>query len=185
MNRRCLTLGGALLVGLLALALPLVAAAANPTVMVHDAGSLGQILTDPQGKTLYRYTKDTANVSNCYNGCATAWPPYTTTDTPALPDGVGGTLTLTTRTDGSKQVTYNGAPLYYYAKDAKAGDTTGQNVGQVWFVVAPLSSAQAPPNAGAGGAATSTLPWLTALAGGLGALALAVVGATAMRRRRD
>ncbi|HET8631367.1 MAG TPA: hypothetical protein VFL91_28430 [Thermomicrobiales bacterium] len=185
MIRRWLVLGGATLAGLLAFALPLVAVAANPTVMVHDAGSLGQILTDPQGKTLYRYTRDTPNVSNCYDQCATAWPPYTTTDSPTLPDGVGGNLTLTTRKDGSKQVTYNGTPLYYYAKDTKAGDTTGQNVGQVWFVVAPLSSAQAVPNTGAGGTADTAMPLLPLLAGALGALLLALGGATAMRLHRQ
>jgi predicted lipoprotein with Yx(FWY)xxD motif len=51
--------------------------------------------------------------------------------------GVGGVLGTIARTDGALQVTYNGAPLYYWKNDTKSGDTTGQNVGGVWFVVKP------------------------------------------------
>ncbi len=107
---------------------------ANVTLGKSDA--LGSFLTDGAGRTLYLYTKDEANLSNCYNQCAVNWPPLLTSDKPTAGDGVVATLLGTTqRTDGATQVTYNGWPLYYYAKDAKAGDTTGQNVGKVWFVV--------------------------------------------------
>lgn len=111
-----------------------------PTVKVTKDSKLGEILTDVKGMTLYRYTKDTGSTSNCYNACATNWPPLlVSSGEPVAPDGLAGKLGTTTRKDGSKQVTYNGVPLYYFAADKKPGDTTGQNVGKVWFVV-PESS---------------------------------------------
>jgi plastocyanin len=88
--------------------------------------------------TLYLYTNDTKNTSTCYDKCATAWPPLLTSGAPAVGAGADASLLgTTTRTDGKMQVTYNGWPLYYWFKDQKAGDTTGQLVGGVWFVVSP------------------------------------------------
>lgn len=135
-----------------------VAAAAQPTVSVVQDAKLGPILVGPNGMTLYLYMKDTANVSNCSGGCAAAWPPLTVTGTPTAGTGVAGTLGTTKRADGSMQVTYDGWPLYYYAADTKAGDTTGQGVGSVWYVVAPT---QAAAPGGASGA-ESTAPSSTA-----------------------
>ena len=87
--------------------------------------TLGSFLVDDKGMTLYLYTKDTPNTSNCYDKCATAWPPLLTTGTPVAGDGVDASMFgTTTRKDGSTQVTYNGWPLYYYAKDKAAGDVT-------------------------------------------------------------
>jgi predicted lipoprotein with Yx(FWY)xxD motif len=108
-----------------------------PSVNVRASGDLGNIIVDAKGMTLYMYTKDDPGVSNCYDACATAWPPLLTTADPSGPDAVLGGLGTTPRTDGGVQVTYNGMPLYYWAKDQKPGDTTGQNVGGVWFVVNP------------------------------------------------
>lgn len=108
-----------------------------PSVNVRSSGDLGTILVDAQGMTLYMYTRDDPSVSNCYDQCATAWPPLLTNSDPTGPDAVIGGLGTTPRTDGGVQVTYNGMPLYYWAKDQKPGDTTGQNVGGVWFVVNP------------------------------------------------
>jgi predicted lipoprotein with Yx(FWY)xxD motif len=102
-----------------------------------DGGDLGTILTDARGMTLYLFTKDEPNVSNCYDQCATNWPPLVTDGSPTGPDVVAGGLGTTERTDGSMQVTYNGQPLYYWINDHKPGDTTGQNVGGVWFIVNP------------------------------------------------
>jgi predicted lipoprotein with Yx(FWY)xxD motif len=99
--------------------------------------SLGNILADGDGKILYMYTKDTKDTSACYDACATNWPPLFAEKVDAK-DGVDAKLIGSTkRTDGKMQVTYNGMPLYYWVKDQKPGDTTGQNVGGVWFVVAP------------------------------------------------
>jgi predicted lipoprotein with Yx(FWY)xxD motif len=107
------------------------------TVNVRSSGDLGDILVDPRGMTLYMYTKDEPSVSNCYDQCAAAWPPLMTDAAPTGPDAVAAGLGTTTRTDGGLQVTYDGMPLYYWEKDQKPGDTTGQNVGGVWFVVNP------------------------------------------------
>jgi predicted lipoprotein with Yx(FWY)xxD motif len=76
-------------------------------------------------------------VSTCNGGCASAWPPFSATTAPAAPAGASGKVTITTRADGSKQVAYNGAPLYTFAGDQKAGDANGQGSGGNWFVAAP------------------------------------------------
>lgn len=107
----------------------------EPTVAVADS-SLGKILIAATNKmTLYTYTKDTADTSNCYDACATAWPPFMIAGEPVAAAGMTGKLALTTRKDGQKQLTHNGKPLYFYNKDTKPGDTVGQNVGTVWFVI--------------------------------------------------
>jgi predicted lipoprotein with Yx(FWY)xxD motif len=106
-------------------------------VATRDAPDLGTFLTDQAGRTLYMYTRDDIGLSNCYDACAAAWPPLLTDADPSGPDGIAAGLGTTQRTDGSVQVTYNGMPLYYWSKDQKPGDTTGQNVGGVWFVVNP------------------------------------------------
>ena len=108
------------------------------TVSVGKNDSLGSFLVDDKGMTLYLFTKDTANTSNCYDKCATAWPPLLTTGKPVGDSGVDASkLGTTTRKDGSIQVTYNGWPLYFYEKDKAAGDVVGQDVGNVWFVISP------------------------------------------------
>jgi predicted lipoprotein with Yx(FWY)xxD motif len=106
------------------------------TVSVGKTDALGSFLVDDKGMTLYLFTKDTPNTSNCYDKCAASWPPLVTTGNPVAGDGVDASkLSTTMRTDGTVQVTYNGWPLYYYAKDKAAGDVTGQTVGDVWFVI--------------------------------------------------
>jgi predicted lipoprotein with Yx(FWY)xxD motif len=112
------------------------AAAGGATVSLVENATLGSFLVDDKGMTLYLFTKDTPNTSNCYEKCAIAWPPLLTTGDPVADDGVDAALLGTTnRTDGTIQVTYNGWPLYYYEKDKVPGDVTGQDVGGVWFVV--------------------------------------------------
>ena len=111
------------------------------TVRVSSNQELGQFLVDSKGMTLYMFTNDTEGVSNCSGQCATNWPPLTV----AIPDlvgggpGVSGELGTIERADGTHQVTYNGMPLYYWKDDAAPGDTLGQGVGDVWFVVPPAA----------------------------------------------
>jgi predicted lipoprotein with Yx(FWY)xxD motif len=155
------------------------AAAADPTVLVSSNPQLGSFLTDAKGMTLYLYMKDTPNTSTCYDQCAVSWPPLYDNGNLTLPAGAGGTLGTTTRTDGKKQVTYNGTPLYYWAKDTKPGDTTGQGVGGVWFVLAPTPLST--PRAGGGGMA-DTQPNLLPIAL-LGGGCLLVLGLAGARRR--
>ncbi len=107
-------------------------------VAVASDAKLGSLLVDGKGMTLYLYTKDTPNTSTCYGKCATAWPPLLTSGAPVGGTGLDASkFGTTTRTDGTVQATYNGWPLYYFAKDKQPGDVTGQNVGTVWFVIAP------------------------------------------------
>jgi predicted lipoprotein with Yx(FWY)xxD motif len=113
------------------------ALAATTTVGTHDDARLGTILVDGKGMTLYLFTKDEKGKSTCYDTCAANWPPLTAEEPLTLPDGVEGTLSLIDRTDGTKQVAYNDIPLYLWVKDTKPGDTTGQDVGEVWYVVHP------------------------------------------------
>jgi predicted lipoprotein with Yx(FWY)xxD motif len=105
-------------------------------------GSAGIWLTDASGRTLYLYTPDKGTTSTCYDTCAAAWPPLTTTGAVT----VTGQFTsqkyvgTTTRTDGTKQVTYGGHPLYYYTGDKAPGQTTGQAVAGVWFLIGPVGN---------------------------------------------
>jgi predicted lipoprotein with Yx(FWY)xxD motif len=99
--------------------------------------------------TLYIFTNDTEGVSNCSGDCATNWPPLVVTDDDeiAAGDGVTGELDTIERDDGSLQVTYDGAPLYYFAGDSAAGDSNGEGVGGVWFIASPDGAAAAATNA--------------------------------------
>jgi len=87
-----------------------------------------EVLTDANGMTLYTFDKDTAGVSNCYDQCASNWPPLFAEDGAAP----AGEFTLVERTDGTKMWAYKGMPLYLWVKDTKPGDTTGDKVGGVW-----------------------------------------------------
>ncbi|MET3899951.1 putative lipoprotein with Yx(FWY)xxD motif [Devosia sp. UYZn731] len=86
------------------------------------------VLTDAKGMTLYTFDKDTAGVTNCYDDCATKWPPAMA----AADAKADGDFTLVDRKDGSKMWAHKGMPLYLWFKDTKAGDTTGDGVGGVW-----------------------------------------------------
>jgi len=131
-------------------------AAAGLTLGSTNDTTLGAYLTGLNGMTLYLYTKDTPDVSVCTGACATAWPPLTVAAGTTItgPTGATAAFALITRADGTMQVTYSHWPLYYYAKDAKAGDVTGQNVGKVWFVM-PVSGQFTAPAPAASPSATS------------------------------
>jgi predicted lipoprotein with Yx(FWY)xxD motif len=120
-------------------AAPTAAAAAGATVMISHDAKMGDFLVDSKGMTLYIFTKDTMNVSNCLGGCLKAWPPLVASGDLVAGPGVTGKLGSITRADGTKQVTYNGMPLYYWASDAKPGDMTGQGVAGVWFMMSPTA----------------------------------------------
>ncbi len=112
--------------------------ASEAEINVVDDPTLGKILVGANGMTLYMFTKDTADTSNCNADCLAKWPPLVTEGSPKLGAGVDASLVGSADLpDGSKIVTYNHMPLYYWVNDAKAGDTTGQGVGSVWFVVSP------------------------------------------------
>ena len=108
-------------------------AASGVTVAVASS-RLGDILVDGDGRTLYAFTKDKGDQSACGGGCATNWPALTGPATAGT--GVQASMLSTSlQADGKSQVTYGGKPLYYFAGDAKPGDTNGQGVGDVWFAL--------------------------------------------------
>ena len=132
------------------------AGAAGLTLASTNDPTLGAYLTGLNGMTLYLYTKDTPDVSVCTGTCATTWPPLTVASGATItgPSGATASFATITRADGTMQVTYNHWPLHYYAKDAKAGDTTGQNVGKIWFVM-PLNGQFSAPAPAASPSASS------------------------------
>lgn len=113
-------------------------AAAGPDLKVADS-SAGRIVVDGKGMSVYYYTKDVkdSGTSTCTGGCITAWPPVLAAADKPTVDGVTGTVGTIATPEGKKQLTVNGMPVYYYAKDAAAGDIRGQGVGSVWYLVAP------------------------------------------------
>ena len=137
------------------------APAAALGVTVAQDPKLGAHLAGADGRSLYLLTADSMNTATCTGSCATAWPPFEVSPGGgvAAGDGVTGTLaTITRADDGKSQVTYNGIPLYYFAKDAKAGDVNGQGVKGVWFLAAPASTAQGGPITGGVGQAAAPAP---------------------------
>ena len=107
------------------------------TATATVAGASKTILTDSKGMTLYYFTPDKGGKVTCTGGCLAVWPALIS-DSPTAGSGVTGTLTTVANPDGKGlQVVYNSWPLYYYVKDTKPGDTTGENVGAKWFVVPP------------------------------------------------
>ena len=111
------------------------------TVITTQAGSAGAFLTTASGRTVYLWAKDGMNMSDCSGACASAWPPVPATGTlTAAGSAKASDLGTITRSDGTKQVTYDGHPLYYFVGDSAAGQTNGQgsdNFGAKWWLVAP------------------------------------------------
>jgi len=128
-------------------------AASGATVNMAQT-SLGAVLVDGQGRTLYHLTKESATNIICTGQCASTWPPLMVPSgqQPQKGAGVTGTFTVVMRPDGSAQAAVNGYPLYTYSGDTKAGDTHGQGVGGVWFA---LSASGASVGAGSAPAATT------------------------------
>ena len=121
-------------------------AAASAVTIKTAHSSLGTVLTDGKGITVYLFEKDTGTKPTCYGPCAQAWPPVLAHGTPvAGPGAKAGLLGTTKRTDGTLQVTYAGHPLYYFTGSTKPGQVNGQGVdgfGAHWDAVRP-SGAQA------------------------------------------
>jgi predicted lipoprotein with Yx(FWY)xxD motif len=140
----------------------LVMSAKAPALRVRTT-SLGKVLVDSAGRTLYAFGHDRKNVSRCSGACATNWPPATAPSKPAVGAGVSkGKLKFITRSDGSRQLSYNGHPLYRFIGDHKKGDVNGQGInafGGIWHVVAPSGKViTASAGSGSQGGATTTSP---------------------------
>jgi predicted lipoprotein with Yx(FWY)xxD motif len=116
-------------------------ASTTGTVITTDAGSTGAFLTNGSGRTVYLWAKDGTNMSACSGACAAAWPPVPATGKLTAAGGAKASdLGTITRSDGTKQATYDGHPLYYFAGDSAAGQANGQgsdSFGAKWWLVAP------------------------------------------------
>ncbi|MGW4336887.1 COG4315 family predicted lipoprotein [Rhodococcus koreensis] len=116
-------------------AAPATGASDAATTLGTRETALGTVLTDGDGFTLYRFDEDTADLVRCVGPCAEIWPPTPGTPLPH-PDAVlPGTVGTTTRPDGVEQATYDGHPLYRFAKDSAPGLTSGDGVKGTWHVV--------------------------------------------------
>lgn len=118
--------------GLAALMLVALPAMAETGIKTAETG-LGPVLTDAAGMTLYIFDADKDGMSSCYDACATNWPPLLA----AADAAAEGDYGLTDRTDGTKQWTYKGMPLYTWIKDTAPGETTGDGVKDVWHAAKP------------------------------------------------
>ena len=121
-------------------ATPTSIATTGTTVVNTATTSLGSVLVDTSGLTLYGLTKDTNGTSTCVDACATTWPPLVV-DGSSLPTGLDpGVFSVIARPDGSHQLKAGKWPLYRFAGDAAAGDTNGEGSGGVWFAVTPTGA---------------------------------------------
>jgi predicted lipoprotein with Yx(FWY)xxD motif len=107
--------------------------ATTDTVVVTEHPELGSILTDAEGLTLYTFDNDDPTAGTCGTGVSATWPALTAEGTPA--GDVPGELAVAECDDGTTQVTYDGAPLYYFSGDSAAGDANGDGVAGLWHVV--------------------------------------------------
>jgi predicted lipoprotein with Yx(FWY)xxD motif len=124
---------------------------------------LGDVLVNADGMTLYVFTNDTEGVSTCTGDCAGTWPALTV-DSADLPEGLdAGIYSVATNEDGTFQLAANDQPLYTFSGDTAAGDTNGQGIGGIWFVVGPDGQMIQDAAGGAGGGAgATTMPPTTA-----------------------
>jgi predicted lipoprotein with Yx(FWY)xxD motif len=115
--------------------------AVTGTTVKTAKSRFGKIIVDGRGRTLYLFEKDRRGHSACSGTCATYWPPLLTTGKPVAGTGTKKSLLGTIRrSNGKKQVTYGGHPLYRYIQDKKPGQITGQDshfFGAAWYVVSP------------------------------------------------
>lgn len=112
--------------------------ASSATVAVADT-DLGNVLVDTKGQTLYLFGADMGTTSTCSGACAQNWPPLQASGAATVGNGAKASLLgVSTRADGTQQVTYNGHPLYRFSGDKKAGDTNGQGLnafGGTWYAL--------------------------------------------------
>lgn len=111
----------------------LLSACASMSPSAEPAHFSNGMLVGPNNMTLYIFDKDAPGKSNCYNQCAVNWPPFFA-ETSAM---ASGDYSLVMRDDGKQMWAFKGKPLYYWIKDMKPGDKTGEGVGNVWWIVKP------------------------------------------------
>ncbi|OWK70650.1 hypothetical protein [Pedobacter sp. AJM] len=112
-------------------------ATGKKTLKTVSNANFGTVITDGDGRTLYFFSMDANGSSGCTGGCETAWPVFLADDLSSMPGLNAADVSTITRTDGKKQTTYKGWPLYYYAGDVAALDIKGDASGGTWFVAKP------------------------------------------------
>jgi len=111
-------------------------------VKIQEKEGIGKYLTDTEGKTLYWFKKDSVGQSACAGPCLEKWPIYYREAVAAPANIEGKDFATITRADGKKQTTFRGYPLYYWVNDKQSGETKGQGVNSVWYVINPDSFPQ-------------------------------------------
>jgi predicted lipoprotein with Yx(FWY)xxD motif len=142
------------------------ATAASPTTpsghqatVTIAASSLGRILVDAHGRTLYLFKADSPRVSACDGACAAAWPPLLAHGKPSVAGGLTPSLVSTIqRPGGARQLTYNRHPLYSFVNDQKPGDVAGEGVtafGAAWYALSPPGNEVSGSQSGSGAGTSS------------------------------
>lgn len=129
-------------------------AAGQAVTLKTSKTSLGSVLTNSAGFTLYWFAIDTPTSSKCTGGCTTYWPPVIGAPKAASGVTLSGTLGTITRSDGTVQATYNGHPLYTYSGDKSPGQTSGNKVngsGGLWYAVTVSGAAGSSATTSSGG----------------------------------
>lgn len=114
----------------------------HQSVTIAKKEGIGNYLVDSKAMTLYYFKKDSVGKSVCANDCLAKWPVFYMEKPTASKDLNTNDFGVIMRDDGKKQTTFRGMPVYYFFKDAKPGDTSGQGVGNVWYVIDPAPSKQ-------------------------------------------
>jgi predicted lipoprotein with Yx(FWY)xxD motif len=127
-------------------------AATRPTLGLRTTSD-GKVIVDRAGMTMYEFGHDRKNVSRCSGTCAMFWPPAKAPAHPTLAKGLSSKkLKVIRRSDGSRQLSYNGHPLYRYSGDTKPGQTNGEGItafGGTWYVLSRTGAiVTGPPSSG-------------------------------------
>lgn len=145
---------------------------ASGNMIKTGTSSGGAFLTDGSGRAIYDFLADSKNKSACTGACAQLWPPVVVTGQPTAGSGVSASgLSTITRSDGTKQVTYMGRPLYYYAGDTGPGMDNGQGLngfGKLWWLVTPTGASLTGKVTISGGSAGTAPPASPSSGGGYG-----------------
>jgi predicted lipoprotein with Yx(FWY)xxD motif len=107
-----------------------IAAITSAAIVSGQAFAKSAVVTDQAGMTVYTFDKDRVGKSVCYGGCASTWPPVAAADIPPGPE-----FGPVARADGTQQAGYRGKPLYLFSGDKEPGDTSGNNIQNVWHVI--------------------------------------------------
>jgi predicted lipoprotein with Yx(FWY)xxD motif len=131
----------------------------NLSVETQNVPSLGTVIADGQGFTLYHLTSEVNGKIECTGSCTSVWPPLLVpsgSGSPTEAAGLAGQLGTITRPDGGVQVTYDGMPLYMYSGDGSAGQANGQGIEGKWFAITPSGALAGASSGGSGGSSPTS-----------------------------